>query len=206
MLEIIKNLFVGNEEHYFNLKKEHIPGREVDQPCDNFAVVHACKEPYHRQLLQYTGRGAPKDHPGYLFAERGNRLFMNIVDAPKSLFFDKTMIDKAIDFMEKKLDEGLKVLVHCNEGASRSPSISLLYLIKNGYIKGDTLEDCEVEFLKLYPNYNPGKGMRDFVKENFEFYKDLGKDIVHEVKKPKEVNKTKATKKVYTVEDKNVGE
>lgn len=170
MKEVIEGLFVGDEMDYGNLLKEHIPGREVDQPCDNFAVVHACKEPFHRQLLGYTGRGAPKNHIEYLWAERGNRLFMNIVDAPKSIFFDKGMIDKALDFIHQKRNEGLKVLVHCNEGMSRSPSIALLYLVKHGLIQGDTLEDVEAEFLKLYPEYNPGAGMRGFVKDNWDYY------------------------------------
>lgn len=159
MKEVHANLFVGNEH-------------DVPEALNNnFAICHACKEPFHRQLLGYATKGAPKDHPEYLYAERDDRLYMNIVDAPKSIFFDKGMIDKALDFIHQKLNEGLKVLVHCNEGKSRSTSITLLYLIKHGIIKGDTLEDCEAEFLKLYPEYNPGAGMRGFVKENFEVYR-----------------------------------
>lgn len=158
MREVYKNLFVGNEN-------------DVEMALDNnFAICHACKEPFHRNLLGYTGRGAPKEHPEYLWAERENRLYMNIVDAPKSIFFDKTMIDKSLEFIHSKLNEGLKVLVHCNEGFSRSPSITLLYLIKHAIIKGATLEDCEAEFMKLYPEYNPGAGMRGFVKENWRGY------------------------------------
>jgi hypothetical protein len=120
--------------------------------------------------LGYTGRGAPKDSPEYLWTERGNRLALNIVDAPQSIFFSKEMIDKALAFIEQKLGEGLKVLVHCNEGFSRSPSLCLLYLIKHGMILGGTLEDCEAEFMKIYPEYNPGTGMRGFVKEHWEEY------------------------------------
>lgn len=171
MKEIIPGLLVGDENDFYNLEMEHIPGREVDQPCCNWAVVHACKEPFHRKLLGYTTKGAPKDHPEYLYAERENRLFMNIVDAPKSIFFDKGMIDKALDFIHEKLNQGLNVLVHCNEGFSRSPSIALLYLVKHGLIEGDTLEDVEAEFLKLYTEYNPGTGMRGFVKDNWISYK-----------------------------------
>lgn len=170
MKEIIEGLFVGNENDAFNMETEYISGVEVAQPTNGFAVCHACKEPFHRQLLGYTTKGAPKDHPEYLYAERENRLFMNIVDAPKSIFFDKGMIDKALDFIHEKLNQGLKVLVHCNEGFSRSPSIALLYLIKHNLIDGDTLEDAEAEFLKLYPEYNTGTGMRSFVKENWDCY------------------------------------
>ncbi len=135
-----------------------------------WSVVHACKDPMHRNVVGYTGRGCPKDNPEYLWAERGNRLALNIVDAPSSLFFDKSMIDKALEFIEQKLSEGLKVLVHCNQGESRSASICLLYLIKHGIIKGETFEDCEAEFMKLYPEYNPGAGMRGFVKEHWKEY------------------------------------
>jgi protein-tyrosine phosphatase len=95
---------------------------------------------------------------------------LNIVDAPKPEFFDIGMIDKALDFIEQKLSEGLKVLVHCNEGRSRSASICLLYLIKHGIINGDTLEDCEAEFMKVYPEYNPGTGIMGFVKEHWKDY------------------------------------
>lgn len=170
MREVFKNLYCGNDNDWFNLKKEHIPGRQIDQPTNGWAVLHACKESSHREFLGYTGRGAPKEHLEYLFAERGNRLALNMVDAQQSIFFDKGMIDKALDFIEQKLGEGLKVLVHCNQGESRSPSICLLYLIKNGIIKGDTLEDCEAEFMKVYPEYNPGAGIRGFVKEHWREY------------------------------------
>jgi hypothetical protein len=138
---------------------------------EGWAVVHACKEPFHRMALQYSGRGCPKDHPEYLWSERiGNRLALNIVDAPSSIFFDKSMVDKALDFIEQKLSEGFKVLVHCNQGESRSASICLLYLIKHGIIKGETFEDCEVELLKVYPEYNPGTGIRGFAKEHWKEY------------------------------------
>ena len=63
------------------------------------------------------------------------------------------------------------MLVHCNEGFSRSPSIGMLYLVKHNLIDGRTLEDVEAEFLKLYPNYNPATGIRGFVEENWHLYK-----------------------------------
>ncbi|HHX59798.1 MAG TPA: dual specificity protein phosphatase family protein, partial [Epulopiscium sp.] len=99
------------------------------------------------------------------------KLILNLVDAPKSIFFDKGLIDLALDFIDEELNGGKKVLIVCNRGESRSASLSLLYLIKHNLIKGDTLEDVEAEFMKLYPKYNPGTGMREFVKENFEEYR-----------------------------------
>lgn len=163
MKSIMSNIYIG---------KDKDAEQVLSNRCSEWAIIHACKEKWHRELLGYTTRGAPKDHPEYLFAERGNRLYMNIVDAPKSFFFDKGMIDKALDFIHEKLNQGLKVLCHCNEGMSRSPSIILLYLVKHNLIEGDTLEDVEAEFLKIYPKYNPGTGMRGFVEENFKEYRN----------------------------------
>jgi len=163
MKEVFKNLWVGKEDDF---------GDAMDNQPDVWAVLHACKEPFHRCFVGYTGRGCPKESPEYLWAESGNRLALNIVDAPKPEFFAKEMIDKGLDFIDEKLGQALKVLVHCNKGESRSPSIALLYLIKQGIIKGDTFEDCEAEFMKLYPEYNPGEGMRGFVKEHFEVYRN----------------------------------
>lgn len=165
MREIIKNLYCGDEADYTYI--ENFAPRSA---LENSAIVHACKEPYHRQFVGYTTRGCPKDSPEYLWAERGNRLALNIVDAPKSEFFDKSMIGKALDFIDEKLNAGMEVLVHCNQGESRSPSIILLYLIKHGIIKGDTFEDCEAEFMKVYPEYNPGAGIRGFLKEHWREY------------------------------------
>lgn len=170
MKEVFERLYCGNDNDWLNLEKEHVPGRDIDQPTKGWAVLHAAKEHSHREFLNYSSRGAPKGHPEYLFAERGNRLALNIVDAPKPEFFAKEMIDKGLEFIEQKLDEGLKVLCHCNQGESRSPSLCLIYLIKHGIITGDTLEDCEAEFMKVYPDYNPGAGVRGFIKEHWEDY------------------------------------
>ncbi len=170
MKQIFKNLYCGNDQDYLNFIKVHIPGINIDQPTNGWSVLHACKESYHRSFVGYTGRGCPKDSPEYLWAERGNRLALNIVDAPKPEFFDKGMIDKALNFIEQRLSEGLKVLVHCNQGESRSPSICLHYLIKHGIIKGETFEDCEAEFMKVYPEYNPGAGIRSFIQLSLNKY------------------------------------
>lgn len=64
MIEIYKNLFIGNETDY----EQSINGKL------DWCIVHASKEPYHRALLSYTGRGAPKNHLEYLYAIRNNRL------------------------------------------------------------------------------------------------------------------------------------
>jgi len=138
---------------------------------DGWWVIHACKEPYHRQLLGYRGRGAPKIHPEYLMAERGNRLFLNLVDADDPAFIPKQIMDASLRFIKNALQTGGRVLVHCNEGESRSPAIGLLYLATyTDAIPRRSLADAETRFRQLYPAYSPKGGMRGFLLVHWDQY------------------------------------
>lgn len=161
MIEIYPNLFVGHQGDY----EYQVKGQE------GWAVVHACKEPYHRQLLGYRGRGATKEHPEYLYAERGNRLYLNLVDADDPAYIPKQIIDKAIAFIHAKLGEGLKVLVHCNQGESRSPGIGLLYVLRHtDALPKTSLEDTFAKFSQIYPGFHPSGGISGFITERWEEY------------------------------------
>ena len=159
MKEITDNLFIGSQEDYeLNVKF---------QP--DWFVIHACKEPYHRQALGYTGRAVANTHPEYLIAERGNRLILNLVDVEDPKYIVKEIIDKAILTIDEKI-KAKKTLVHCNQGMSRSATIGLLYLHYSGIISTDNFKKAEIEYLKLYPSYNPANGMRTFAELNWNNY------------------------------------
>jgi predicted protein tyrosine phosphatase len=160
MIEIFPNLFVGTQQDYeFSVKNQ--PG---------WLIVHACKEPYHRQELGYTSQGAPKSHPEYLIARRGNRLILNLVDAPDPRYIPKEIIDAALAFIDQGMKSSQKVLVHCNLGESRSPSIGLLYLATYTDQLPKDFALAEQAFRNIYPMYNPKTGMRGFLAENWEGY------------------------------------
>ncbi len=118
MIEVYPNLFVGDQADYDDRVQQQ----------EGWRIVHACKEPYHRQALGYTGRAAPQTHPEYLIARRGHRLILNMVDANDPAYIPKEIMDAALAFIYEGLTSGDRVLVHCNQGESRSPSIVLLYL------------------------------------------------------------------------------
>ena len=161
MIKVSNNLFIGSEVDY-----EGIVKRE-----GGWHVVHACKEPYHRKLLGYTGRAAPKTHPEYLVAVRGDRLFLNLIDAADPAYIPKEIIDAALGFVDTALQSGGRVLVHCNQGESRSPSIGLLYLaVHTKLLPITSLAHAEAEFRKLYPSYNPKGGMRGFLLKYWDHY------------------------------------
>ena len=87
MKEVFPNLFVGSQTDYeSNLNL-----------FDDWCVVHACKEPYHRNVLGYTGRGTPKDSPHYLFFyDEKHHLILNMVDTDDPRFFDNKTINELI--------------------------------------------------------------------------------------------------------------
>jgi predicted protein tyrosine phosphatase len=162
MIEVYPNLFVGDEIDYeLNVAVQ-----------EGWAVVHACKEPYHRQALGYRGREAPERHPERLVARRGYRLILNMVDARDPELFPKEMIDAALDFIDEALSRDLKVLVHCDRGESRSPSIALLYMAARlGELPTESLEAAEEKFRAVYPYYNPQPGIREHLRQNWHRYR-----------------------------------
>ncbi len=165
MKEIYNNLYVGNQDDY----EEYVKNQS------DWAVVHACKEPYHRQALGYTGRAALKTHPEYLIAKRDNRLILNLIDVDNSNFIPKEIIDEAIKFIHQSLSDSKKVLVHCNQGQSRSPSIGMLYLaLYTNIFSSKDFNKVESEFRKIYPLYSPAKGIRDFISKNWNTYINEG--------------------------------
>jgi len=161
MIEIYPNLYIGNMQDY----EKHVKHQK------GWWVVHACKDPYHRQALGYRTRGAPKDHPEYLWARRGHRLILNLVDAADPAYIPKEIIDTALKFIQEGLSEGARVLVHCNQGESRSAAIGLLYLAAfTDAIPNSSLEEAEQAFLRIYPYYRPNKGMRGFLANYWAAY------------------------------------
>ncbi|HIH04220.1 MAG TPA: phosphatase [Methanoregulaceae archaeon] len=159
MIEIHPNLFIGNEYDY-----EH---QVRGQP--GWRVVHACKDPYHRQALGYTGRAASKDHPEYLIARRDGRLILNLIDPPNPDFVPKEIIDAALDYIRANTPD-TRVLVHCNQGESRSPAIGILYLAAYTDRLPRNFLEAEAEYQRIYPPYNPGRGIRGFLINNWEGY------------------------------------
>jgi len=160
MIEIYPNLFIGTEQDYESQVKGQL----------DWMVVHACKEPYHRRELGYATRGAPKNHPEYLIARHGSRLILNLVDAPDPNYIPKEIIDAAIDFVHEALNSSHKVLVHCNLGESRSPSIGMLYLAIYTDKIPKEFASAEQTFRQIYPSYNPSLGMRGFLMQNWDNY------------------------------------
>ena len=121
--------------------------------------------------MGYTTRGAPKDHPEYLSAERGNRLYLNLVDANDPAYIPKEIIDRALVFIHEKLAGGKKVLVHCNQGESRGPGIGFLYLLQyTEVLPKESLDDALASFRQMYAAFYPKSGISGFIAAHWEEY------------------------------------
>lgn len=130
------------------------------------AVIHACKEPYHRMFVGYTGRRAPKGTQ-YYAAYRGDELALNMVDADDKRFFPDEMMGKGIRMgLIRSLADG--VLVHCNEGRSRGPGLAMAIMRARGDFRGKTYEQAKEFFRKVYPEYEPKRGIEDWLIEHWD--------------------------------------
>jgi Dual specificity phosphatase, catalytic domain len=161
MKEVYPNLFIGTLNDY----ETQVAGQE------GWAVVHACKEPYHRLAVGYKGWSAPRNHPEAMLAWRDTRLMLCLLDLPVPWFIRKEMIDQTLDFIDQMHSRQLKVLVHCRKGRSRSPSITLLYLSSRlRILPTESLESAEVHFRRLYPRYRPNFGIRAHLRNHWQQY------------------------------------
>ncbi len=163
MIEICKNVFIASQNEDLNGM------RGIDSLC-------LCAKTFHQRVVGYKGN-LDKLHAEYLIAERQdeNLIAFNLIDAPKVEYIPKVIIDKALEFVEKELDKGEKVVVVCNQGRSRSACIGLMHMLKTKKIKGcKDFAEVEEKYKRIYPMYDPSLGMRTYAENFFWEMKDKG--------------------------------
>ncbi|MFA6987921.1 MAG: hypothetical protein WC185_02590 [Acholeplasmataceae bacterium] len=87
---------------------------------------------------------------------------LNLVDmdfySPDYLEFNYNMISQAFSFLDSNsLDKN--ILIHCNQGESRGPSLTMLYLKHIGYFKEDNFISAKNKFYQMYPKFNPKRNI-----------------------------------------------
>jgi hypothetical protein len=130
------------------------------------AVVHACKSPCHQRAVGYKG-SLPPQHPCYLVLRRPYDLYLNIVDPRVPLFRIETFAQFLL-FASEHYDRGSSLLIHCNEGESRAPTLALVFLAKHlRLIPSDSFSAAQAAFVPLYAGYRPGAGIQQFLATNW---------------------------------------
>lgn len=145
MIEVIKNLYVGNDTSCLM--------------CDSeWAIVHACKG-CHQKFLRYK-KALPQNHPSYLVHFEKNHLFLNLVDMERMFLsnFTHPIMKAAFEFLDEQIPQR-RVLIHCNQGQSRSAGVALAYMAKKNLINNTDLKSAYLEFKELYPPTLLGQGI-----------------------------------------------
>ena len=164
MIELIKNIYVGSEEDYYTI-----------QNMPNWAILHCCKHPFHCQFVGYRGSLSPSN-PDYALKRIGNEMALNLVDMDKFdckyLDFNRKMFKTAFEFLDEYREKGYKLLIHCNQGESRAPTLGLLYVSYLGAYNYAGFEESVRKLRMIYPQYAPRNNIyqtvaalwQDFVK------------------------------------------
>lgn len=134
-----------------------------------WAVVHATQTIHYRYFgWNRTSNKPDRNHPNYIVYIKENHMSLNWVDGPAHLYKwsgAETFI-KILDFIDKWIIER-KVLIHCDQGYSRSPTLCLLYLSKRKrMITNEAYSKAKIEFMKLYQDYNPS-GIGNYINDNW---------------------------------------
>jgi predicted protein tyrosine phosphatase len=131
-------------------------GSDADCTFDkNKFVIHACKICYLKSN--------PNNRYNYLTYRKGNHLFLNLVDIQNlNPNFTTPIIREAIVFLKE--NKGQEILIHCNKGESRAPSIALLYF---GLQERLSYNEALKQFKEIYHDYNPGKGITEYLKKHW---------------------------------------
>lgn len=153
MIEITKKLYIGNDSDCLNSNAD-------------IAIIHACKT-CHQKGVGYRGN-LSSAHPHYLILETNDHLYLNMVDMEREFLskFTHPIMESSLDFIDKYISEK-PVLIHCNQGFSRSPSIGLLYLVRKNEISNANYIDAKNSFLGKYPQYAPGRGIELYLQNNW---------------------------------------
>lgn len=149
------NIYIGTRED----------ARRREDPA--WAVVNTAKT-VHCEIMGW-GNVTPRDHPNYIFLEDGQLLSFNWVDAGPALFTmsGPAAFARALDFIDA-WSPTKSVLINCDLGQSRSPTVALLYLAKRlKTISHQSFADARADFQRIYPAYEP-KGIAEFVELHWD--------------------------------------
>lgn len=153
MISVYERIFVGSEV-------------DCRQGTASHVVVHACKSPCHQRSVGYT-KSLPNTHPNYLALRRPFDLYLNIIDPPVPLFQAETF-RQFLEFAREHYDCGASLLIHCNKGESRSPTLALVFLAKHlNVIPNSSFEAAKEAFSVHYSEYRPGLGIQKYLNLNW---------------------------------------
>lgn len=161
-MEIIDRLYSGGNEAY---------SRVAGKP--GWSWLRCCKEDgpdCHRQVVGYKTLAAPHNSE-YLAARRGKLMALNLIDVDDPSLIPTELIDKGLAFIHERMQAGDKVMVACNSGMHRGPSMAMAYMRTVGEMP-QRFKRAQYIFKTLYPKYDPKDGMTLKLKDMWDELKD----------------------------------
>jgi len=133
----------------------------------DWALINTSKH-MHATLVGVPANRLNK-HQNYLRLEREGLLSFNWVDGEAKMYdwHKPEAFICALDFIDtwRPLRQ---VLISCDQGGSRSPTVGLLYLAKRAQlIPSDTFAEARREFVSIYPRYAPA-GIATYVARHWD--------------------------------------
>ena len=151
MREMFDRIWVGGLD-------DCVPG------TDRRVVIHACKDPCHRRRVGYT-RPLPPTHDHYLAVEDARDLFLNLIDPPIPLFKIESFL-AAMAFVETHAAR--EILIHCNKGDSRAPTLAVLVARWRRLYPLETWEEATALMPRQDERFRPGRGLDTFMAEHWK--------------------------------------
>ena len=129
----------------------------------SWAVIHACRHPCFRRAIRRHGMS--EQPPAYL--EDGPNLYLDIFDGP-ARYFSIAPFEAFLSFASRHWQKDCGILIHCNQGISRAPSLAMLLLAKHAKVlPSATFDEAMTAFSKRIPDCSPGEGIRSFLREHW---------------------------------------
>jgi len=148
------NIYIGTKEEYHTALSQGMKIICALNRANGFVT--------HQSQVGWSDRGCNKNNPYYLYKEDEDAIYLNMIDGDDPKYVNDEMIDAALGFIKRHLDNGESVFVYCSLGESRSPSIVLMYMLKHGFI--DVNDNLLKEFIeKYYANYKPKRGNEEYI-------------------------------------------
>ena len=162
---------------------EVTPGLFVCGDDEAAPFIRGKDYPWHRQMVGYKTKSAPEG-PERLFARRGNHMALNLIDVRQlgpggHAYAPAEVFRVAFEFISERMASGDHVLVHCNKGESRSPTIALLWMLQNDLLSPDAPLPM---FEQLYRNFLPSEGMKAYIREQLTVFASKGKSCTTQTK------------------------
>jgi predicted protein tyrosine phosphatase len=82
--------------------------------------------------------------------------------------FPNELFAAFLPFAREMWDSGKQLLIHCNQGESRAPSLALIFLAKHlQAVSNESYAMARTDFNQVFPHYMPGRGIETYLTNNW---------------------------------------